>query len=49
VPELREVEARFAHEPWRLPAEERAALGFPQPLVDLGEGLARFRHARGRG
>ncbi|MGF1237660.1 cryptochrome/photolyase family protein [Streptomyces sp. 2-6] len=48
VPELRGVAARFVHEPWRLPEEERAGLGYPQPLVDLGEGLARFRHARGR-
>jgi deoxyribodipyrimidine photo-lyase len=36
------------HEPWRLPEEERARLGYPAPLIDLADGLARFRHARGR-
>ncbi|MER5479686.1 deoxyribodipyrimidine photo-lyase [Streptomyces sp. NPDC002734] len=48
VPELRDVADRFVHEPWRLPEEERVALGYPPPLVDLADGLARFRHARGR-
>ncbi|MET8574094.1 deoxyribodipyrimidine photo-lyase [Streptomyces sp. NPDC005012] len=48
VPELREVEDRFVHEPWRLPEERRVALGYPPPLVDLADGLARFRRARGR-
>jgi deoxyribodipyrimidine photo-lyase len=48
VPELREVEDRFVHEPWRLPEERRAGLGYPPPLIDLADGLARFRHARGR-
>ncbi|WP_151769681.1 cryptochrome/photolyase family protein [Streptomyces abyssomicinicus] len=51
VPELRglrEGEERFVHEPWRLPEDRRAGLGYPPPLVDLVDGLARFRHARGR-
>ncbi|QNP67096.1 cryptochrome/photolyase family protein [Streptomyces genisteinicus] len=48
VPELRDVEDRFVHEPWRLPEDERAAVDYPEPLVDLADGLARFRHARGR-
>ncbi|MFQ6143158.1 cryptochrome/photolyase family protein [Streptomyces seoulensis] len=48
VPELRDVEARFVHEPWRLPEERRAGLAYPHPVVDLAEGLARFKHARGR-
>ncbi|ORT56413.1 deoxyribodipyrimidine photo-lyase [Streptomyces sp. CB03238] len=48
VPELRGVDARRIHEPWRLPEAERAALDYPEPLIDLAEGLARFTHARGR-
>ncbi|MGV9290820.1 cryptochrome/photolyase family protein [Streptomyces sp. NPDC003719] len=48
VPELRDVEDRFVHEPWRLPEDRRAGLDYPGPLIDLAEGLARFRHARGR-
>jgi deoxyribodipyrimidine photo-lyase len=48
VPELAEVGGAAVHEPWRLPADERAGLRYPAPLLDLGEGLARFRQARGR-
>ncbi|MEU5225491.1 deoxyribodipyrimidine photo-lyase, partial [Streptomyces toyocaensis] len=48
VPELRDVEDRFVHEPWRLPEDRRARLGYPAPVIDLSDGLARFRHARGR-
>ncbi|MFE7380254.1 cryptochrome/photolyase family protein [Streptomyces zhihengii] len=48
VPELRGVDDRFVHEPWRMSEGERAAVDYPEPLVDLADGLARFRHARGR-
>ncbi|MGI5424192.1 cryptochrome/photolyase family protein [Streptomyces sp. CA-179760] len=48
VPELSDVPDARIHEPWRLPEEERARVDYPQPLIDLGEGLARFKHARGR-
>ncbi|WP_440581488.1 FAD-binding domain-containing protein, partial [Streptomyces sp. PT19] len=48
VPELSDVDGRRVHEPWRLTAQERSALDYPEPVVDLAEGLARFRHARGR-
>ncbi|WP_328416330.1 DNA photolyase family protein [Streptomyces violaceus] len=48
VPELRDVADARIHEPWRLPERERAQVEYPRPLIDLGEGLARFRHARGR-
>ncbi|WP_217166184.1 deoxyribodipyrimidine photo-lyase [Streptomyces sp. AC512_CC834] len=48
VPELRDVPPARVHEPWRLPEDERARLNYPQPLIDLGDGLARFKHARGR-
>ncbi|MFD5625788.1 cryptochrome/photolyase family protein [Streptomyces sp. NPDC127072] len=48
VPELHEVEDRYVHEPWRLPKDLRARLDYPEPLIDLADGLARFKHARGR-
>ncbi|MFY1679419.1 cryptochrome/photolyase family protein [Streptomyces sp. WMMC905] len=48
VPELADVPDGRVHEPWRLSDAERAATGYPAPLVELAEGLARFRHARGR-
>ncbi|MFF6995348.1 cryptochrome/photolyase family protein [Streptomyces sp. NPDC008313] len=48
VPELRDVDDRFVHEPWRLPADRRALLDYPEPLISLADGLARFKHARGR-
>ncbi|MFF1480337.1 cryptochrome/photolyase family protein [Streptomyces sp. NPDC058301] len=47
VPELAGVADRFVHEPWKLPAADRAATGYPPPLVELGEGRARFERARG--
>ncbi|MGW8065241.1 cryptochrome/photolyase family protein [Streptomyces ziwulingensis] len=48
VPELAGVDGTRVHEPWRLPADRRDALDYPAPLIDLTDGLARFRHARGR-
>ncbi|MFD7694228.1 cryptochrome/photolyase family protein [Streptomyces sp. NPDC059805] len=48
VPELAEVEGTRVHEPWRLGDDDRAVLGYPAPVVGLGEGLERFRRARGR-
>jgi deoxyribodipyrimidine photo-lyase len=48
VPELEGVAARSIHEPWRLPSVERTRLDYPEPLIDLADGLARFKHARGR-
>lgn len=35
VPELSEVDKRKIHQPWSLPAAERDALDYPEPLVDL--------------
>ncbi|MEU0335259.1 deoxyribodipyrimidine photo-lyase [Streptomyces sp. NPDC006193] len=50
VPELREVAGAAVHEPWRLPDADRARIsGYPDPIVDLADGLARFRQARERG
>ncbi|MEV4683053.1 cryptochrome/photolyase family protein [Streptomyces kurssanovii] len=48
VPELKGVVTRYIHEPWRLPPPERAQQAYPEPLIDLADGLARFKHARGR-
>jgi len=35
VPELVDVDAKFVHKPWELPAEEFKALGYHEPMVDL--------------
>lgn len=48
VPELRGVEGRAVHEPWRLPSAERSGLDYPDPITDLSAALDRFRRARGR-
>ncbi|MFI1167514.1 cryptochrome/photolyase family protein [Streptomyces sp. NPDC020801] len=48
VPELEPVEGAAVHEPWKLEGTDRAALDYPDPIVELAEGLARFRRARGR-
>ncbi|POX47836.1 deoxyribodipyrimidine photo-lyase [Streptomyces sp. Ru72] len=48
VPELAGLHGPAVHEPWRLRGRERAACGaYPDPIVDLSDGLARFRRARG--
>jgi deoxyribodipyrimidine photo-lyase len=47
VPELAPLAGAAVHQPWKLPAAERAAQDYPEPLVDLADGLARFRRARG--
>ncbi|NBM16151.1 deoxyribodipyrimidine photo-lyase [Streptomyces sp. GC420] len=50
VPELASLTAPAIHEPWKLRGAGRAALGdYPGPVVELPEGLARFRRARDRG
>ncbi|MFG3101935.1 cryptochrome/photolyase family protein [Streptomyces sp. NPDC048182] len=49
VPELAGLEGSAVHQPWKLRGAERAKYdAYPDPIVDLGEGLARFKHARGR-
>jgi deoxyribodipyrimidine photo-lyase len=45
VPELAGVEGAAVHEPWKFPEADRK--GYPEPVVDLADGLARFRQARG--
>jgi deoxyribodipyrimidine photo-lyase len=47
VPELAALDGPAVHRPWKLRGPERAALDYPDPIVDLTEGLARFRRARG--
>ncbi|MEV6687907.1 deoxyribodipyrimidine photo-lyase [Streptomyces sp. NPDC051130] len=49
VPELAGLPAPRVHEPWRLPSAERARYDYPEPVVELAEGLARFRQGRGIG
>ncbi|MFE1546015.1 cryptochrome/photolyase family protein [Streptomyces sp. NPDC058718] len=46
VPELAGLEGPAIHEPWKLPGLERARYDYPDPVVELADGLARFRHAR---
>ncbi|MFE3654063.1 cryptochrome/photolyase family protein, partial [Streptomyces sp. NPDC059152] len=48
VPELAGLAAPAVHQPWQLPADERAGYDYPEPLVQLADGLARFKRARGR-
>ncbi|MFE1288484.1 cryptochrome/photolyase family protein [Streptomyces sp. NPDC058751] len=47
VPELADISGHAVHEPWKLRDPGRAARGYPEPIVGLSEGLARFRRARG--
>ncbi|WP_225825412.1 cryptochrome/photolyase family protein [Streptomyces naphthomycinicus] len=49
VPELADVAGAAVHEPWRLEGPERASTGaYPEPIVGLADGLARFKRARSR-
>ncbi|MFF7446311.1 MULTISPECIES: FAD-binding domain-containing protein [unclassified Streptomyces] len=48
VPELAGLRAPAVHEPWKLRGLDRATVGdYPDPIIDLSEGLARFRRGRG--
>ncbi|MFJ3222324.1 cryptochrome/photolyase family protein [Streptomyces sp. NPDC086783] len=49
VPELAGLDASAVHEPWKLAGPERAAFDYPGPVVELSEGLARFKQARSGG
>ncbi|MEV4936996.1 cryptochrome/photolyase family protein [Streptomyces zaomyceticus] len=48
VPELAGLEGPAVHEPWRPTGLGRDRYDYPDPVVELADGLARFRHARGR-
>ncbi|MFD5519744.1 cryptochrome/photolyase family protein [Streptomyces sp. NPDC127066] len=47
VPELAGIAGRAVHEPWKVRDPDRAARDYPDPIVDLSEGLTRFKKARG--
>ncbi|MFF9853333.1 cryptochrome/photolyase family protein [Streptomyces litmocidini] len=47
VPELAALDGPAVHEPWRLTGSVRASFDYPDPVVELSEGLTRFRQARG--
>jgi deoxyribodipyrimidine photo-lyase len=46
VPELAGLPAPEVHEPWRLPAAQRRALDYPEPIVDHERAAVRFRSLR---
>ncbi|MDJ0346791.1 deoxyribodipyrimidine photo-lyase [Streptomyces sp. H10-C2] len=48
VPELRDLDAPAIHQPWNLPGPQRAALRYPDPIVELADGADRFKQARAR-
>ncbi|OON82622.1 cryptochrome/photolyase family protein [Streptomyces tsukubensis] len=48
VPELAGIEGGAVHEPWKLRGSRRVGPDYPDPLVELADGLARFRRARGK-
>ncbi|MFJ1969848.1 cryptochrome/photolyase family protein [Streptomyces sp. NPDC087903] len=48
VPELAELDAPLIHEPWKLTGLDRAAIDYPDQIVELSDGLARFRRGRDR-
>jgi deoxyribodipyrimidine photo-lyase len=47
VPELAAVPGVAVHRPWVLAERDLQSLGYPAPIVDLDEGLVRFRRGRG--
>jgi deoxyribodipyrimidine photo-lyase len=42
LPEMEPIEGAAVHEPWRLPAEQRRALEYPERIVDHDEAAAAF-------
>jgi deoxyribodipyrimidine photo-lyase len=47
VEELAEVPGKAVHQPWRLPANLRSQLDYPEPIVDHADAVAEFRARRG--
>lgn len=45
LPELAEIPGPAVHTPWKLPARRRPS-EYPEPIIDLAEGRARFLRAR---
>ncbi|MFF8730993.1 cryptochrome/photolyase family protein [Streptomyces sp. NPDC015171] len=49
VPELADIAGAAVHEPWKLRGSDRARCeAYPDPVIDLADGLARFKRARSR-
>ena len=48
VEELAGVDDAYVHEPWLLPGDEFAALGYPPPIVDQDTARERLRRGRPR-
>ncbi|MFE0642955.1 cryptochrome/photolyase family protein [Streptomyces sp. NPDC058877] len=46
VPELAGLSVPALHQPWTLTGLDRAGYDYPDPLIALADGLARFRRAR---
>ncbi|QNE78921.1 deoxyribodipyrimidine photo-lyase [Streptomyces finlayi] len=49
VPELRGIDGGAVHEPWKLSAPARNLYSYPEPVIELADGLARFKEARALG
>lgn len=49
VPELGGLAGAAVHQPWKVPGVERSRYDYPDPIVTLAEGHARFSRARGLG
>lgn len=47
VPELEGLAGAAVHQPWKLVGSERARYDYPDPMVDLADGLGRFKRGRG--
>ncbi|WP_328913603.1 MULTISPECIES: cryptochrome/photolyase family protein [unclassified Streptomyces] len=47
VPELAGLAGRAVHQPWKLDAQERRRYDYPDPIITLAEGQARFARTRG--
>jgi deoxyribodipyrimidine photo-lyase len=48
LPELAGISGPRVHEPWKLPVADRKNLDYPDPIVDVKEGNARFLAVRGK-
>ena len=46
VPELASIDGKAVHEPWNLGPLERLTIDYPEPIVDHGEAVGRFRQRR---
>jgi deoxyribodipyrimidine photo-lyase len=49
VPELAAIDGPIVHEPWRIGPLERAAIDYPEPVVEHADAAAEFQARRRRG